>query len=343
MSELTRDQLTETAGEMRDRIKAAWGAPERWVPQSNPASLVGHPCPFFLWSLRARPNDLPEPWDGLPGIFKLGKEVERAVVRDLEDAGYEITHEQVRFRDEELDITGLIDGYIRQRNHPVLDRPVPLEIKGISGNLYEESTSFERLLAASYWRMRLIPAQLLMYAHLAPEQHRFVCLVPRNKNNRQTDPVLEFTHDWQHIIDHVHARLRLVNEALDTANPSGPLAMKYDPTFCDACDAKAICPTMERLQGRGNIRHMVSGELDAMCETFLARKADQSEFNRAKARIKKYAEGIGLYEPADVGTVATVVTNTHRVSVTHKTNGRFLDIVPLTDENTDDEEVRDGA
>ena len=334
---LTREDLDRAATEFAGRIKSAWGPPERWVPKSNPASLCGHPCAFYLWALRMRPTDLPEPWEGLPGIFKLGKEIERAVVRDIEDAGYEVTYEQVRFTDDALGVVGFIDGYVRLRGHEVFHRPVPMEIKGISPNLYADALSFERLLSASYWRMRLAPAQLLMYAAMAPEPHEIVCFVPRNKSNRQTDPFLEFVGDWQHVLEGVAETLTEVNRAM--REDDEPWAIKYDPDWCDTCDARAICPTMMSLRGGGNISHLIDEKLDGLCGSMLEGHEGHKLYNRSKGKVKKFAEGIGLYEVEDVGEMKSVVTSDHRVSVEHKSNGNYLTVVPLVDDTAEDEEV----
>jgi hypothetical protein len=334
---LTREDLDRAATEFAEQIRRAWGPPERWVPTSNPASLCGHPCPFFLWALRVRPMDLPEPWDGLPGIFKLGKEIERAVIRDVEEAGYEVTYEQVRFTDDDLGIVGYIDGYVRKRGHAVLHRPVPFEVKGVSPNYYVDATSFERLLAAPYWRMRLAPAQLLTYAAMAPEEHEIVCFIPRNKSNRQTDPFFEFVGDWKHILEQVAEVLTEVNRAM--REDDEPWAKRYDPEWCDSCDAKAICPTMMSLRGGGKIAHLIDEKLDGLCSSMLDGHEGHKLYNRSKAKVKKYADGAGLYDVSELGEIRTIVTNEHRVSVEQKSNGKYLTVVSLADDTAEDEEV----
>lgn len=336
---LTREDLVQASEEFGRQIKAAWGPPERWVPKSNPASLCGHPCAFYLWAIRMRPTDLPDPWDGLPGIFKLGKEIERAVVRDIEDGGYEVTYEQVRFDDEALGIVGFIDGYVRKRGHRVFHRPIPMEIKGFSPNNYNDGLSFERMLRAPYWRIRLAPAQLLMYAAMSPEEHELVCFVPRNKSSRRTDPFLEFVDDWKHVLEQVATTLERVNNAMRDGGE--PDAIKYDPDWCDSCDAKAICPTMMSLRGGGNISHLVDEKLDGLCSTMIDSHEGHKQYGRSKGKVKKYGDGIGLYEVEAVGEIRSVVTNNHRVSVEQKSNGKYLTVVNLADDTAEDEEVEE--
>lgn len=323
---ITREDLIAEAQEMKRRVDATYGPAERWVPQSNAASLAAHPCAFYLWAIRSRPADLPDPWEGLPRIFEEGKLSEIRVRRKLEDAGYEITHDQMRFRDEDLDITGLIDGYIRREGSPVCHSRVPYETKGYSDNNFRDATSFERMLNASYYRLRLAPGQLLLYAYMAPEDRPIVCFVPRNKNTGEIAPFFEVVDEWFHILEAIGETVAKVNYGLLTGTP--PEAIKYNPTWCDRCDAAAICPTMKVLRGGGDIRTVVDAELDQMCGRYLALKADRNEYNAVERQIKKYAEGAQMYD-LEVGQMKTIVTGTHRVTVERKPRGNFTTILPL--------------
>ena len=164
-----------------------------------------------------------------------------------------------------------------------------------------------------------------------------MALAIRNKSNRATRLILERASDWTHIIDGVHGVLSRVNAALADPESTGPDPMPYDPVWCDGCDAKAICPNMERLQGRGNIQVQVSKELDLHCQSMLALEHAAKAHGRAKTQVKKYAEGLGLYQASEVGSIRTVVTDQHRVSVEHKGNGRYITIVPLAGDEEESE------
>jgi len=335
---LSRDDLFDEAEFMRRRVEESYGKADRWVPQSNPASTCGHPCAYFLWAQRARPEDLPSPWEGLPRIFAEGKDSEIKVRRKLEDAGYEVTHEQMRFRDEALDVTGLIDGYIKRPGSLVCARHVPYETKGYSSNNFMHATSFERMLGAPYWRIRLAPAQVLMYAFMAREERPVVCFVPRNKSTGEIAPFFEFVEDWWGVLEQVSDVLTRVNIALKTGTPPEP--MLYDPTFCDGCDAAAICPRMQALRGGGNISVNVSADLDLLCLTYSENKSHRSEFEASLRQIKKYLTGAGVYDrTSDEGQMTTLVTKNHRITVTRRGGKSYTEIVPLFDDSAENKEV----
>lgn len=323
---------------MKRRVEESYGSAERWVPRSNPASTCGHPCAFYLWAQRARPEDMPSPWDGLPRIFAEGKDSEIKVRRKLEDAGYEVTHEQMRFRDEQLDVTGLIDGYIKRPGSKVCARHVPYETKGYSGNNFMHATSFEKMLSAPYWRIRLAPAQVLMYAFMAPEERPVVCFVPRNKSSGEIAPFFEFVEDWFWVLERVSDVLTKVNAALESGTPPEP--MLYDPTYCENCDAAAICPRMLSLRGGGNISTDISEDLDALCLTYSQNKPNRSEFEASLRQIKKYLTGAGVYDSAaEEGQMRTIVTKNHRITVTRRGGKNYTEIIPLFADGAENKEV----
>lgn len=336
---VTREDLAAEAERMRRGIIESYGQAERWIPQSNPASTCGHPCPYHLWAVRMRSEDLPSPWEGLPRVFSEGRDSEVKVRRRLEDAGYEITHEQVRFRDEKLDVTGRIDGYITRRGSVVCTKHVPYETKAFSDNNFKDALSFERMLNARYYRVRMAPAQVLMYAFMAPEERPIVCFAPRNKNTGEIAPFFEFVEDWWPVLEQVSDVLTKVNDAIEAG--TAPEPMLYDPVFCDNCDAKAICPRMESLRGGGDISADLSEDLDRLCRQYSENDPRRKEFEKAKREIQKYMTAAGAYEKDDRpnGAQTTVVTQSSRITVTRKSGKNYIEIVPLTSDSAEDKEV----
>jgi hypothetical protein len=96
---------------------------------------------------------------------------------------------------------------------------------------------------------------------------------------------------------------------------------------------------MMSLRGGGNISHLIDEKLDGLCGSMLEGHEGHKLYNRSKGKVKKFAEGIGLYEVEEVGEMKSVVTSDHRVSVEHKSNGNYLTVVPLVDDTVEDEEV----
>jgi hypothetical protein len=70
---------------------------ELWPVSSNRASEMGHPCERYLVYLRTRGNERVLHDVGLQFVFDEGKVHEKAVLRDLEDAGIEVIEQQRPF------------------------------------------------------------------------------------------------------------------------------------------------------------------------------------------------------------------------------------------------------
>lgn len=322
----TAADLQSEGQRAREEITKSYGPAKRWIPKSNPASTCGHPCPYHLWAHRIRPLDLPEPWDGLPRIFDEGHDSERKVRRKLEDAGYRITHDQVRFEDKKLDIAGLIDGYL-SRDGSGWVRNVPYETKGFSSNNFDDALSFEKMLEARYYRVRLAPAQLLIYAWMAPEERPVVCMAPRNKGTGEIAPFFAFVEDWWHILEGVESVLTQVNDAIKSGSPPEP--MLYDSVWCDSCDAIDICPRMEALRGGGNIVKHLSPASDELARRYVIMGPHRKEFERVKRKLKKQAETWGMFNLKENGEMRTVVLDSHRLTVTLKGGKKYMEVVPL--------------
>jgi hypothetical protein len=215
---------------------------------------------------------------------------------------------------------------------------VPYETKGYSSNNFADATSFERMMNARYWRVRLAPAQVLMYAFMAPEERPVVCFVPRNKSTGEIAPFFEFVEEWFWILERVSDVLTQVNDALMSGTPPEP--MLYDPTFCDGCDAAAICPRMEALRGGGNITTHFSEDFDLLLRAYTENKPNKSEFEAAYRRIKTYLGAMGAYDASrEDGQMTTLVTMTHRVTVTKKGGKNYTEVVPLEADSAEGKEV----
>ena len=74
MTDFTDEDLRDAERFLEQSIVDSYGPATKRQPASNNASMVGHPCPFYLWGFRARPADLPPPDAGRPVIWTLGRE-----------------------------------------------------------------------------------------------------------------------------------------------------------------------------------------------------------------------------------------------------------------------------
>jgi hypothetical protein len=328
---------------MIDRLDVAIAAPERprWRPQSHYASKAGHACRFYLWALRAHWQDLPTPDLGLRRIFAAGSELEESVISALKRAGYRVTHQQVAFEDEQLNLRGRIDGYIWHEDFeqlfaeagiPVDHRfpGIPMEIKGLAASYADECTSFAAMKESNMPWVRLYPGQLLCYGYMGKPPSPLVCMVVRNKGNNATWPILEWTEPWFDELVRIGETLGDVNRAL--RDGQAPQPIPYDSVWCNRCDAAAVCPTTLTLQGQGSINLDDNPGFGALLADVANNEASAAEHATAKAQAKAYLERTGNW-PDEVGRVVTIVANGHMAQVEARGKPgavkRFLSITKL--------------
>jgi hypothetical protein len=127
---------------------------------NNRASEAGHPCVRFLVLSRLK-SELKALHDvNLQRIFDEGNLHERAVMRELEDAGFKVVEQQRSFEWKKFQLTGHIDGKIE-----IDGKLIPIDIKSCSPNIFPaiEKSDPEEMLNSKYVWIRKYPAQILLY------------------------------------------------------------------------------------------------------------------------------------------------------------------------------------
>lgn len=100
------------------------------VARSTRAGSIGNECERYIYYERTVPADQRVPHDvGKQELFDLGHAIEPWVIREIEDAGFEIVGRQKDWYDPELEIGAKGDVRVGRRTWP---RPVVTEIKGIA-------------------------------------------------------------------------------------------------------------------------------------------------------------------------------------------------------------------
>lgn len=242
------------------RISIAYsGRRQRYEPTSHWASNIGHACPFFLWAHWKHWEEWPAPEEYLLGVFAQGRDGEELVQRDLSKAGYRFTHQEQRYSDKELRVSGRIDGMlddelIRGFVEQEVGRKMPnvwglpCEIKNVNEYSFGEmSGGFRWMLNSHRSWVRKYPMQTLGYGRLIGEP--FVGMIIRNKQSRQTTLLIERVSDYKAEIDRCRKRLQYVNECLDSGRKPKPI--EYDHMWCHRCQAWDFCPQSGALRGKG--------------------------------------------------------------------------------------------
>jgi hypothetical protein len=133
-SATTAEQLTvqfSPAAEMNDAYRRMKEKRIRVsVARSTRAGSIGNQCERFIYYERTVPATQRVPHSvGLQEIFDLGNALEPWIVREIEDAGFEIVGRQKDWYDDDLEIGARGDVRVHHRGWP---RPVVCEIKGLS-------------------------------------------------------------------------------------------------------------------------------------------------------------------------------------------------------------------
>ncbi len=149
---------------MLDIVKRLDQETEKRIKQyphpNNRASEAGHPCVRFLVLSRLKP-ELKQLHDvRLQRIFDEGNLHEKAVLRELEEAGFDIIEQQRSFEWKKFQLTGHIDGKIR-----IDGKLIPIDIKSCSPNIFPaiKKLTSKEMLTSKYTWIRKYPAQILLY------------------------------------------------------------------------------------------------------------------------------------------------------------------------------------
>jgi len=202
--------------------------------KSNRASELGHKCLRYLvytrtsWDMRAAPSV------DLLKIFEEGNLQEKAVIRSLEDAGYDISHQQQDFHNSELNITGHIDCRLSHRKAP---GSILAEIKSMNPNTFERINSVQDFEDAD-WTAKYID-QLNLYLDFEDEDKGLIII-----KNKSTGAIKFFTvYRDKARVDRLKGKARMVEEHLK----SGTLPERIcNPATCRRCGFAAICnPDMQ--------------------------------------------------------------------------------------------------
>jgi len=334
MPDFTDEDLRAAEKELEDSIVASYGPAEKWQPKSNNASKCGHPCPFYLWAARARHEDMPSPDAGMPGVWTLGREAENATKIALLSEGWNLHKTEVTFEDSDLDIRGKLDWELSRKTSTtgVWTHPIPTEFKGVSGNYMGQLNSFQDCFDSSMFWVRLWPMQALVYAYLMPEERPLVCLLMRNKTSARPKAIIERTE--QHF-----ARLVEMGDVIGEVNRclrdgGNPEPITYHPTWCQKCDAAAICPTMaHHVYGQAVGVLEDSSVIDSFAEQWAAGAEAKKSSTKAWEEIKVIADHYGLYD-VQPGEERSVISGSWRYTVKASAAGKTaLKVVSLAEED----------
>jgi hypothetical protein len=131
---------------------------KQYPVNSNRASDIGHPCLRYHVYNRTRWQERSLHDVGLQRIFNMGNEIERIVIRELQDAGIQVIEQQRAFSWPSYQITGMIDGKILQDGITY-----PFDVKSCSQWVFKSISNIDDLKKSKYHHLRKYPYQLNTY------------------------------------------------------------------------------------------------------------------------------------------------------------------------------------
>lgn len=202
--------------------------------KSNRASELGHKCLRYLVYQRTKWDMRTPPSVDLLKIFEEGNLQEKAVIRSLEDAGYEISHQQQDFHNAELNITGHIDCRL---SHRKAGGSVLGEIKSINPNTFERLNCAQDFDDAD-WTAKYID-QINLYMDFEGEKEALMII--KNKSTGAIKIFTVYRDDTR--VQALKDKARQIEEHLK----AGTLPERIcNPATCRRCGFAALCnPNMQ--------------------------------------------------------------------------------------------------
>lgn len=157
---------------IEEAIKKLKRSKIKQMPQNNlRASTLGHACDRYHYYSIANYQDRVLHDEKLQSIFDEGYLHEGDTIRQLQDAGFEITETQRPFQLDNPLITMHIDGKIKWEGVKF-----PFDVKSISANLYPQMNSSEDFMFSKYHYHRNYVAQMQLYLLGTGEEYGLLIL-----------------------------------------------------------------------------------------------------------------------------------------------------------------------
>ena len=197
---------------------------------SNRASDLGHPCVRYHVLNRTRWQEKKLHDVGLEMIFNMGNEIERIVLREMDDARIKVIEQQKSYSWPEYQITGHGDGNILDEGNIY-----PFDIKSSSPYVFDSIKSLSDLTNGKYVYLRKYPVQLNLY--MAMEKAPKGLFIFKNK---VTGRLKEIWMDFdQLLLDETLEKATAINKHV--ADGTLPDPIDYDDQISGRCPFAHIC------------------------------------------------------------------------------------------------------
>lgn len=200
---------------------------------TNRASDLGHECLRYLVFLRTRWQEAALHDISLQLIFMEGNNQEANVIRDMVDAGIQVTEQQRDYEWKKYQITGHVDGKIVDKVDDF--RAYPFEVKSMSPFVFKTIDSAGSLLSERMPHLKKYPAQLQLYMLLSNSEK--AVFIFKDKSSGQLKEI------WMDLdlgyCESLIQKAERINEHVDKGTTPDPIPWKE--RLCGRCKFAHIC------------------------------------------------------------------------------------------------------
>jgi hypothetical protein len=248
-----------------------------WPVNSNRASDLGNPCLRYHVYNRTRWAEKALHDVGLQRVFDMGNEIERIVIRELQDAGCQVVEQQRAFSWPEYKITGSIDGKIIHEH-----QAIPFDVKSCSPWVFKTINTIDDLKKSKHMYHRKYVTQLNLYMLMDGIDKGLFFFKDKTSGGLKE---IWMDLDYQ-LGEETLKRAEAINKHVD----AGTLPDKCAPGCgceMERCPFAHIClPDME-----GKEVEIDTGELETMIKTLYQLESAASEYDELNNEINRIVSG----------------------------------------------------
>jgi len=283
--------FVQGVADIRNRVMAAKATKAVVTPQQALRASGFHPCDRHMYYQVANWQDCAPVTPETQCLFDWGKLVERAVIDDLQEAGYEIDRQQLAMavKVKGGTITGHLDGMIRGPGLP--EGGCPLEIKGYTFVGQRVAHWRDFLPMPQPW-LSAVPCQMQIYLLQANADVGVLCL--QDKKSAQINPLpVELDYDYA---ESLLKRAEEIYQYISAEIP--PDRISYQERLCADCRFAHICQPLQQYEP--GIDAILDERLEELAATYWGTATLAKDHERAAHELKSFAKALGRsYSVAD--------------------------------------------
>jgi len=245
----------------------------------NRASEIGHPCLRYLVFKRTRWAEATLHDVALQFVFDEGGIQERAVLRDMEEAGLTIIEQQRDYHWPQFQLSAHLDGkLLLTADGETLEAP-PIEIKSMSPFVWMKVNSLEDLKTSKMTHLQKYPAQLNVYNLLSNSHRGFMIL--KNKSTGQLKEI-EVPLDYEYA-ESLLKKCETINTHVKNGTTPDPIP--WSENTCGRCQFAHICLPEAK-------REAIDLTDDPELEVKLKRRAELDPLRKEYEEIDEEVKGL---------------------------------------------------